>query len=249
MKPNSIELSGYELHREVLNPYLHFLRRSQFRREKEIVRDIYVGFWMLYHFDLPPGKLSVVHKGEKTNLDSSMLLFVPSMRPIEWHFEPGLTQWTSFSCVGYTEKWFPTEPMMMKWDRNRTWDADSDVFSIIQEINRSGSLLSTEKISYVAAKTQSFLHSHFSENVPIVDIAKDIKISHSTMTHGFKNYFGIPIVEYRNLLRIFDSLKRLANGETAKEASFNAGHRDYSRFYRNFSETIGCAPRYFIVKK
>ena len=88
-----------------------------------------------------------------------------------------------------------------------------------------------------------YINEHFSENISISDIAKEIYCSESYLQHIFKNEIGKSIVEYINFTRINAAIKYLKlENMQIKEISDKIGFNDYNYFSRVFKKNTGMTP-------
>ena len=87
-----------------------------------------------------------------------------------------------------------------------------------------------------------YIGSNFTENITSVQIADHFFISKYRLEHLFKECVGVSLWEYVILRRLVYCNDLIQNGTSAQEASFAAGFRNYSNFYRLYKKHMGFSP-------
>ena len=95
---------------------------------------------------------------------------------------------------------------------------------------------------YVPHKVKKFFDVHFTEDIPLAAITKDLRMSHMTMTSKFKAQFGVTPVQYRNALRTFEAKRLLRNKHSVTEAGLMAGFTSMTQYNHHFHMTFNHAP-------
>ncbi|AMO54925.1 AraC family transcriptional regulator [Endozoicomonas montiporae] len=86
-------------------------------------------------------------------------------------------------------------------------------------------------------------HPHNSETLE--QWSEKIHISSRTMSRLFKSELGMSFVQFRQQVRLVESLKRLASGEPVTSVAMNVGFASLSAFNRLFKNYFGTAPGQF----
>lgn len=87
-----------------------------------------------------------------------------------------------------------------------------------------------------------YISSNFTENITSAQIADHFFISKYRLEHLFKACVGVSLWEYVILRRLVYCNDLIQNGISAQEASFAAGFRNYSNFYRLYKKHMGVSP-------
>lgn len=95
----------------------------------------------------------------------------------------------------------------------------------------------------------SVVHAmHKDPTLSAQDLAKRFGLSPSRLTRTFKEEMGVPLVEYRNRLRIERFFTLVApGGGNLLQAALDAGFGSYAQFHRVFRELLGTTPREYLT--
>lgn len=109
------------------------------------------------------------------------------------------------------------------------YDMDEDSYNPVQKNNT---------MNLVA----EYIAKHLSGNLDIKTLAEVVHISPSGITHMFKKEFGIPIHKYIMQKRLVYAKRLIEQGEQLSKIYADAGFKDYSSFYKAYTNYFGCAP-------
>jgi AraC-like DNA-binding protein len=82
----------------------------------------------------------------------------------------------------------------------------------------------------------------YRDDIPISEIAAELKVSHSHLSRQFKRDFGFSLLNYRHRLRVTDATSRLYRGDKILDVGEDVGFNDTSRFYQGFRKITGVPP-------
>lgn len=89
----------------------------------------------------------------------------------------------------------------------------------------------------------NFCAGHYRENITVGDIAENLHISRSSVSHIFSARLGIHFCDYLNALRLSDAEELIRNGNyTMTEIAEKAGFPTIRTFNRAFFKQYGMAP-------
>ena len=91
-----------------------------------------------------------------------------------------------------------------------------------------------------------YLHSHYSENVSLENIADSVHICKSECCRFFKKQMNQTLFEYLMEYRVSQSLSLLKAGISVTETCSICGFQNPAYFSRVFRKVMGCAPRDFL---
>ena len=83
---------------------------------------------------------------------------------------------------------------------------------------------------------------YLSGNLDIKSLTEIMHISPSGITHIFKKEFGIPIHKYIMQKRLVYAKRLVKSGEQLSKIYADAGFKDYSSFYKAYTNYFGYAP-------
>lgn len=78
--------------------------------------------------------------------------------------------------------------------------------------------------------------------VEVDQLAAEVGLSVSRLTHVFSDEIGTPIRSYVRWLRLVNATEQLANGASITQAAHEAGFADGPHFTRTFRAMFGLAP-------
>ena len=120
----------------------------------------------------------------------------------------------------------------------------SKAFEILADIAIDISRQNKSSGSYSAIQPGlSYLEHHFTENIPISELAEMCFISETSFRRMFNQYTGMSPTKYRNVLRTSRAKELLKSGFfSLDEISGELGFYDIAHFYRIFKNISGINP-------
>ena len=101
-----------------------------------------------------------------------------------------------------------------------------------------------DKISIVVYEAQMYIDLHFTEELHIADIAKQLYISASYLTHRFKDITGYTPMEYLKLKRLSYAHDLLMHSEiTVTDTAYKSGFPDVNNFIKMFKKQYSVTPK------
>ena len=82
----------------------------------------------------------------------------------------------------------------------------------------------------------------YRDDIPISQIAAELKVSHAHLSRQFKRDFGFSLLNYRHRLRVSEATGRLYRGDKILDVGEEVGFNDTSRFYQGFRKITGVPP-------
>ncbi|MCB1557097.1 MAG: helix-turn-helix transcriptional regulator [Alphaproteobacteria bacterium] len=175
-------------------------------------------------------------------------LFVPPYSLIEAHYAAGWITWKAYAIERPLDSFFPERTVAFPWNKKNEIRSFANIVDILRSQHFSSSVDRLARENAVSKQVCNFVNRYFSEDLRISDIAKELKLPHSTMTHTFADHCGMTPVGYRNTLRVFKALKLIGDNCQLTDACYQAGFSDYSNFHKIFKEIIGASPLNFARK-
>lgn len=107
-----------------------------------------------------------------------------------------------------------------------------------------------EQKQSLTRKAIQFVLEHFKENISLEDVAKEVGLNPSYLSHHFHKETGFKFKEYLTATRINYAKKLIrANKEMITYACFESGFNSYSAFSRAFVNAVGCSPSEYATRK
>ncbi len=94
----------------------------------------------------------------------------------------------------------------------------------------------------ISLKIMDYINEHYSSNITLRDIAEHFFLSVSSVSHIFKDNFGVSIKKYIIEKRMNEIRICLQNGEKPQAVSNDFGFSNYSTFYRSYCKHFGIPP-------
>ena len=94
----------------------------------------------------------------------------------------------------------------------------------------------------VIADAIKYINVHFTEEIDCTLIAEMVSVSKSHLDHLFKEFVGMPMWEYVLVKRLLLVNQYIGKGVSVNEASYKAGFRNYSNFYRLYKKHFDITP-------
>ena len=101
--------------------------------------------------------------------------------------------------------------------------------------------LSSGNLRSASLRLMEYIDAHYTEPLPLAEIARECFLSVSSVCHLFREDFGISIKKYILQKRMNGARLALLAGGSCKEVSISFGFSTYSEFYRAYRQYYGCA--------
>lgn len=87
-----------------------------------------------------------------------------------------------------------------------------------------------------------YLSENLTEDLRIEALARQIGVSPSYIQHTFKREMGISLHRYITQRRMMIARERIAKGEKPTKIYLDCGYKDYSSFYKTYTQFFGYPP-------
>ncbi len=94
-----------------------------------------------------------------------------------------------------------------------------------------------------------YINKHIDEKLEIINVAKSLNFSVSTIERRFKECLGMQPAEYIKKKKMILALELLNKGETVLEAGMGVGYSDNSYFIKLFKDYFGVTPNQYKKQK
>lgn len=98
----------------------------------------------------------------------------------------------------------------------------------------------------IFTRIHQYLSTHYTEIESMDQICVELNVSKYYLSHVFKNYMGVPPMQYINTKRIAHAKKLLQETDfTASEIGEACGYKDHVLFFKAFKKSEGMTPTAF----
>lgn len=98
-------------------------------------------------------------------------------------------------------------------------------------------------IQHTVMELCDYFHNHYTEQLPLEQVARQFNYSTDYLIRFFKNQYGVTPHQYITLLRISHAKQLLEEGgQTLLSIALACGYSDYSSFYRAFTRVTSVTP-------
>ena len=121
---------------------------------------------------------------------------------------------------------------------------------LLVRLNKEVSFIETENESneknIIIHKAKMFAINNLDKKISITDIANEVGLSVSRLSHLFKEKRGISLLKFLNKKRLTRAKDLLKNGYSIANAANKCGYNDYSSFIRAFTKEYRMSPTIYI---
>lgn len=118
----------------------------------------------------------------------------------------------------------------------------TDIIFLIKQCDISLESKTTGTLRPVSVQIMNFINENYKSNITVSDIANKFSFSVSSVSHIFKEAFGMSIKKYITEKRMNEIYSLLQKGEHPTIVSADYGFSNYSTFYRSFCKYFGKPP-------
>lgn len=94
----------------------------------------------------------------------------------------------------------------------------------------------------IGARVIQYLNEHINRDINLDFLSRKFFVSKYYLCRVFKKHNGISIHGYIARKRVMLAKQLIESGESARNAAYKVGYRDYSAFYRAFVKVLGVPP-------
>jgi AraC-like DNA-binding protein len=226
---------------------LQMMARQHYWAKPTHLIEVFGESTLLYVAFLKPNQIYFQGPTEKHSLSGPVGILVPPFSVIESYLAAGDLEFMIFHTVLKIQAPIQ-EARLFRWDPAFEIKSGFDLFHVVENQKEFFCIEKKSTDSKQAHLIKSYLDKNFRINQKMQDIAEELEIGYSTMNIHFRKCFGFAPNEYRNRLRVFESLELMLNQkEPATDACYNSGFEDFSTFYRQFQSQLSAKPSQFRV--
>lgn len=224
--------------------YCHHLR-SYKKNDKRIIA---IGrSWLVLFGYVERNTFEICSRRTIVPVEGFVGVVLPPGSIIELNILPSDQEWHGFISLNTYPEEFPPEAVLFNWN-NTVPENFNQLLQVISEGTKFTNIEKVEVVSAVAYKVKDYILKNYNHKFSIIEISRMYNYSHPVMTRQFKKCFGLNPVEYRNMIRIFDSIPNMIQEDlTVTKAAHMSGFSDMSSFYRQFKKYARLSPRKFCL--
>lgn len=240
-----IRKNNYLLKSTAIESYMDYVERAQYRPEVTTEWDIYPSYYVVYKFTKIDQPLVIHSEGRVFKLFEDQILIVPPKKLIKWVYPSGYMEWKSYCILDNYEQILPKQCTILSGDTHFHFETYSELIDTIRKLSNVKNSDISPKACYVSEKLSQFLNHNFYYDISLMEMYDDLKIPASSANFYFKKTHGLSPAQYRNTMRIFESLKHITHGQKIINIAKSLGYNDYSCFYKQFVSILGVSPADF----
>ena len=103
-------------------------------------------------------------------------------------------------------------------------------------------LILPDSVDPLIRKISDYVDRHISEKISLDDIANELFVSKSTVSHRFSGAMNMPLNRYITLKKMHLAGELMKSGLNASEVCREIGYDNYTTFYYNYKKIMGKAP-------
>ncbi len=148
------------------------------------------------------------------------------------------------------------DPIVQNFTRLRRYGADGysgdynalircvteETILLLKYTDHKDQELKSKKTPWILNQALQYIQDHLSTPFTLSDIAAVCHTSPSTLSHTFREYYGISVMKYVGAKRLGLANELLASGFSPGEVYRQCGYSDYTTFYRAYKQYYKRAP-------
>lgn len=118
----------------------------------------------------------------------------------------------------------------------------TDIVFLIKNCHKLQENTTNNNLRPISLQIMNYINENYKFNIKVSDIAKRFSFSVSSVSHIFKEDFGVSIKKYITEKRMNEIYALLQKGEKPSVVSVDFGFSNYSTFYRSFCNYFKKSP-------
>ncbi len=247
--PTIVRVDTYTSKYSVPAPGLLHMERIIHRSDVDEQIDTFGKSWSLAWSEIPPNQVSVFHGGRFVPLVGKIILFIPPYSVVHWRVEPGIFTFECLLSKSTLPENLPRHPIAWQAELEQVPRSLPEMIAQIGKSRNVTFIGREEGPSAIPRKIKAAIDNTYMENDELNAIAKHLGIAPSVLSRRFKACYGLSPIQYRNNVRIMDSLESLVNGSQVTDAGLKVGFEDVSQYNEVFRRLTKAVPSQFNLSK
>ncbi len=128
-----------------------------------------------------------------------------------------------------------------------------EILYIVAEncVKRGGDYpIALEKDVSLATSFTDYIEAHYSDELPLAQVAEAFKYTPSYFSRLFKDALGVNFHAYLSFVRVSHAAEQMSNGQNnLTECAYNNGFPNMKSFITTFKKLYGCTPGSFLASQ
>lgn len=228
-----------------LSEDLFFYRRTDTHVSSREILDTLGPIWMLAWLDGSTGPLELFIDNHWVPLTDNQLLFMPPYSILKWKMGPGVIRWNAYVSYQNSKEDLFLSSVLLPGKISSELCSANDVLAFVKSkspiYDRSNAISSD-----LGIRLKVKIESSYREELLIEELAQRFDVSRVSLFRHFKNQFGFSPSQYRQRLRLFETIRLVNLGESITRSVFDSGFSDLSEFSKQFRKVFYCSPSQFL---
>lgn len=117
-----------------------------------------------------------------------------------------------------------------------------------KKYKRNDTQIPQDKMPDIVKRTFQYIDEHITGDISLNILEKEIHSNGTYISRCVKKISGLSISQYVIAKRITLACKLLRDGNTAYEACYQSGFKNYSNFSRTFTKQVGLSPKQYQIE-
>lgn len=241
-----INSGNYRSDIKVLATDLHFMERVQCVERANTQIETFGNNWILAWTHLEGEQVGIRSGNSLVSMTGEFAIFIPPFSIMEWHLKSGMLRWNALVSGSALPDFIPLQPFMFRCRFERLPTSIVEVFSLLEDTVKKKKIIQVieeqRKSSILAQRTKKYICDHYKDDLKITDLADIFGASRVVITRSFQQSYGMPPVEYRHRVRIFEAMRQMNSGKDVTTALFESGFSDPAQFIGHFKKFMSAKP-------
>lgn len=213
--------------------------------------DVFGRYWSLAWLHFPDDQVALHRLGEKNYLNGPLALFIPPFSVIDTEIKGGEIYWQAMISDLPLDDSFPSQatiyeraahqPIPQSLEEIKKFFLDHQ-----RSAGRSYVVEKVEIVSGVAENVRQFINKNFEEEFSISKISEILGYNHAVIDRAFKKAYGLSPINYRNKMRVLDSIHKLVLGKlNISDIGYDVGFSTPGNFAKQFKKIMKLPPSEF----
>lgn len=224
-----------------------YFERENKKLNKRKVIDVFGDFWSIATAkNLPPKKVFIKSGNDWIEVRSNNVLVVPPFATIEWQIEDCDFKWNAILVQGEYPDFLPSSASLFTTENFELSLSYSELLKSVHTLKFQNNVERFKSVCEPIKIAKKIINSKSSNKESIFDIANAVHLAPAHFSRLFKQSCGLSPIQYRNKMRIYNSMIFLLKGQRVSRVGLDVGFNDLARFNKQFKKILEVVPSDFI---